>query len=124
MGARSRPRRHRLASDRFRAGRAAGRLTTDRAVCAELESRGGAAGFPLRVESRPNAMHEVLDDLGFEALQPLSLECGGGAKGSHFEGFVTRWKGSATETDRRDVSVWLERHRLVVDFDLGKLVRY
>ena len=122
MGARSN--RHRRAANTFRAGRAASRLKTIRAVRAELEAREGLAGFPLEFHASPNTIHEVLEDLGFEALRPISLECGGRANGSRFQGFVTRWKGSAVEADRRNVSAWLEQHASVLDFDLGQLVRY
>jgi hypothetical protein len=97
---------------------------TGRAIREELEAREGPSGFPLQFHACPNTLHQVLDELGFEALQSVSLECGGRVNQGHFQGFVTRWKGTAVEDDRRSVSAWLKRHASVVDFDLGQLVRY
>jgi len=124
MGARSRSGRQRYVPYTFRATRAAARVSATRTVRDELEAREAPAGFPLEFQASPNTLHDVLEELGFDALRPASLECGGGANGSRFRGFVTRWRGSATEADRRLMSEWLEKHANVVDFDLGKLVRY
>jgi hypothetical protein len=124
MGARSRSGRRRYAPYTFRAARAAARESATRTVRDELEARESPTGFPLEFQASPNTLHEVLEQLGFDALRPSSLECGGRANGSRFRGFVTRWRGSATEVDRRFMSEWLEKHGEVLEFDLGKLVRY
>jgi hypothetical protein len=124
MGARSRSGRQRYAPYTFRATRAATRESATRTVRDELEDRDSPTGFPLEFQASPNTLHEVLEQLGFDALRPTSLEFGGRAHGSRFRGFVTRWRGSATEADRRFMSEWLEQHGNVVEFDLGKLVRY
>ena len=124
MGARSRSGRQRHAAYTFRASRAAARVSATRTVRDELEAREAPAGFPIEFRASPNTLHEVLEDLGFDALRPASLECGGRVNGSRFRGFVTRWRGSATEADRRRMSEWLEKHGCVLEFDLGKLVLY
>jgi uncharacterized protein YggL (DUF469 family) len=64
-----------------------------------------------------------LEALRYEILTPNSLECGGGFDGDRFQGFITRWKGSATEGDRREVSEWLRRRPEVTDCEVGKLVQ-
>jgi hypothetical protein len=124
MGARSRSGRQRYAAHAFRATRAAEGALVTRTVRDELAAREAPMGFPFELRASPNTLHEVLEELGFDALRPASLECGGRVNGSLFRGFVTRWRGSATEVDRRFVSEWLEQHGCVQEFDLGKLMRY
>jgi uncharacterized protein YggL (DUF469 family) len=83
-------------------------------------------GFPVRIgfvagTDRVGA-GEMLDAFHFEALEPVSLVCAGALHGEGFQGFVTRWKGSATEQDRRAISAWLASRSEVADRFVGKLM--
>jgi len=82
-------------------------------------------GFTISLRVSPDSdksqLETVVEELVSEVLVPVSLECGGGTQGYGFEGFVTRWKGSATEDDRRSVSRWLAARPEVEHFELGPL---
>ena len=83
-------------------------------------------GFPVRIGfasgiERASA-GEVLDAFHFEALEPVSLTCAGALHAEGFQGFVTRWKGSATEQDRRAISAWLASRPEVAERFVGKLM--
>jgi uncharacterized protein YggL (DUF469 family) len=85
------------------------------------------SGFPISFSVSTAAVDSstspVFEALVYEVLTPNSLECGGGLDGGRFQGFVTRWKGSADEVDRREVSEWLRRRPEVDDYEVGNLVQ-
>jgi uncharacterized protein YggL (DUF469 family) len=82
-------------------------------------------GFPVSISFSSGAtarsIRLALDAFFHEVLTPNSLECGGGCAGRRFRGFVTQWKASASEADRREVSEWLRRRTDVADFEVGNL---
>jgi uncharacterized protein YggL (DUF469 family) len=82
-------------------------------------------GFPVSFSFSSDATQRsirlTLDAFLYEVLTPNSLECGGGFAGLRFRGFVTQWKASASEADRREVSEWLRRRAEVADFEVGNL---
>jgi uncharacterized protein YggL (DUF469 family) len=83
-------------------------------------------GFPLRFVftrgTSPATLGAVLDAFQFEALDPVSLVCAGAVHAETFQGFVTRWKGSATEEDRRSLSAWLASRPEVAEHEVGRLM--
>ena len=78
-------------------------------------------GFPFRIVFASGA-EQALFALLSEALAPASLEAVGTARGGRFEGFVTRWRESATLEDRRALHRWLRARPEVREFHLGSLV--
>jgi len=84
-------------------------------------------GFPLFFSISPDATNRsirlTLEAFLYEVLTPNSLECGGGFDGHRFQGFVTQWKASTSEADRREVSEWLRRRAEVADFEVGSLAQ-
>ncbi len=87
----------------------------------------GQVGFPLAfslaADAPAAAVGEALDDLLHEVLAPSSLECAGGFDERRFQGFVLRWKGSATEADRRAIADWLRARPEVGEYAVGELGR-
>jgi uncharacterized protein YggL (DUF469 family) len=83
-------------------------------------------GFPVSFlvssDAEVSPFRLVLEAFRYEVLAPNSLECGGGCDRNRFQGFVTRWEGSASEGDRREVSDWLRRRPEITEYDVGKLV--
>ncbi len=88
----------------------------------DFRQLGFSLSFSLAADAPASAVGEVLDALLHEVLTPSSLECGGGFDESRFQGFVIRWKGSATEADRRSVSDWLRARPDVGEQEVGRLV--
>jgi uncharacterized protein YggL (DUF469 family) len=84
-------------------------------------------GFPVSFSVSPDAtgrsIRLTLEAFLYEVLTPNSLECGGGFDGRRFRGFVTQWKASASEADRREVADWLRRRGEVADFEVGGLAQ-
>lgn len=81
------------------------------------------AGFSLSIEFACDVAEAVLEELHYEVLAPTSLECAGGRRRRAFRGFVTRWRGSATEEDRRAIAKWLSAKRDVKSHEVGALTR-
>jgi uncharacterized protein YggL (DUF469 family) len=84
---------------------------------------GFSVSFTLSEEATQHSIRLMLDDFLYEVLTPHSLECGGGVGGNRFQGFVTQWKASASEADRREVSEWLRRRAEVREFEVGPLAQ-
>jgi len=84
---------------------------------------GFSISFFVSPDATERSIRLMLDDFLFEVLTPRSLECGGGFGGSRFQGFVTQWKASASEADRREVSEWLRRRAEVAEFEVGHLAQ-
>jgi uncharacterized protein YggL (DUF469 family) len=82
---------------------------------------GFSLSFSVSTDATERSIRVMLDDFLFEVLTPRSLECGGGFAGNRFQGFVTQWKASASEADRREVSEWLRRRAEVAEFEVGHL---
>ena len=79
--------------------------------------------FSVSPDATERSIRLMLDDCLYEVLTPHSLECGGGNGGNRFQGFVTQWKASASEADRREVSEWLRRRAEVTEFEVGHLAQ-
>jgi uncharacterized protein YggL (DUF469 family) len=84
---------------------------------------GFSVSFSVSSDTPERSIRRMLDDFLHEVLTPHSLECGGGFGGSRFQGFVTQWKASASEADRRAVSEWLRCRAEVVEFEVGHLAQ-
>ncbi len=84
---------------------------------------GFSVSFSVSPDATERSIRLMLDDFLFEVLTPHSLECGGGFGGDRFQGFVTQWKASASEADRREVSEWLRRRAEVTEFEVGHLAQ-
>jgi len=84
---------------------------------------GFSVSFSVAPDATERSIRLMLDDFLYEVLTPHSLECGGGFAGSHFHGFVTQWKSSASEADRREISEWLRRRAEVTEFEVGQLAQ-
>ena len=84
---------------------------------------GFSVSFSVSPDATERSIRLMLDDFLYEVLTPRSLECGGGFGGNRFQGFVTQWKASASEADRREVSEWLRRRAEVTEFEVGHLAQ-
>jgi len=84
---------------------------------------GFSVSFSVSPDATDRSIRLMLDDFLYEVLTPRSLECGGGFGGHRFQGFVTQWKASASEADRREVSEWLRRRAEVTEFEVGRLAQ-
>jgi uncharacterized protein YggL (DUF469 family) len=84
---------------------------------------GFSVSFSVSPEATERSIRLMLDDFLFEVLTPHSLECGGGFGEGRFQGFVTQWKASASEADRRAVSEWLGRRVEIAEFEVGHLAQ-
>jgi uncharacterized protein YggL (DUF469 family) len=84
---------------------------------------GFPVSFSFSADATGRSIRLTLDAFLYEVLTPNSLECGGGFDGRRFRGFVTQWKASADEADRREVSDWLKRRAEVADFEVGALAK-
>jgi uncharacterized protein YggL (DUF469 family) len=84
---------------------------------------GFSVSFSVSPDVTQGSISSMLDDFLYEILTPNSLECGGGFGGDRFQGFVTKWKASASEADRRGVSEWLKRRGEVNEFEVGRLAQ-
>jgi uncharacterized protein YggL (DUF469 family) len=84
-------------------------------------------GFPISFSVSPDAEQSsiglVLEDLRYEVLAPNSLECSGGCSSNRFQGFVIRWRGSASEENRRELLEWLRLRPEVAGYDVGRLTQ-
>lgn len=89
----------------------------------ELRQQGFPVSFALGGDGPESGVARVLDDLLHDFLTPNSLECGGGFHRGRFQGFVTRWKGSATEADRRGLADWLRARAEVGAFEVGEMAQ-
>ena len=89
----------------------------------EFGQRGFPLSFSLSADAPSSAVSDVLDALLYELLTPNALECGGGFDESRFQGFVIRWKGSATEADRGSVSDWLRARPEEGEYAVGELAQ-
>jgi uncharacterized protein YggL (DUF469 family) len=95
-------------------------VETDEAL--DFRQLGFPVSFLVSSDAEDSAINLVLEAFRYEMLAPLSLECGGKCDGNRFQGFVTRWEGSASERDRREVSSWLELRAEIAEYEVGKLV--
>ena len=84
---------------------------------------GFSVSFSVSPDATEGSIRLMLDDFLYEVLTPHSLECGGGFGGNRFQGFVTQWKASATEAERREVSEWLRRRAEITEFEVGQLAQ-
>jgi uncharacterized protein YggL (DUF469 family) len=84
---------------------------------------GFSVSFSVSPQAEERSISSMLEDFLYEVLAPNSLECGGGFGGNRFQGFVTQWKASASEADRREVSEWLKRRAEVTEFEIGHLAQ-
>jgi uncharacterized protein YggL (DUF469 family) len=84
---------------------------------------GFSVSFSVSPDATKGSISSMLEDFLYEILTPNSLECGGGFGGGRFQGFVTKWKASASEADRREVSEWLKRRVEVDEFEVGHLAQ-
>jgi uncharacterized protein YggL (DUF469 family) len=84
---------------------------------------GFSISFSVSPEATDLSISLMLEDFLYEVLTPNSLECGGGFGGHRFHGFVTQWKASASEADRREVSEWLRRRAEITEFEVGHLAQ-
>lgn len=89
---------------------------------ASLRQLGFSIVLVVAADRTGSGFELVLDELVRDLLSPTALECGGGIQGTRFEGFVTRWKGSTGEDDRRALARWLDARPEVVEYHLGPLV--
>lgn len=93
----------------------------DEAGAAGFRQLGFSVSFRVSSDLTEGTVKAMLEDFLYEVLAPNSLECGGGFSENRFQGFVTQWKASAGEGDRREVSEWLMRRSEVADFEVGQL---
>jgi uncharacterized protein YggL (DUF469 family) len=84
---------------------------------------GFSVSFSVSPDATRRSIRLMLDDFLYEVLTPHSLECGGGFGGNRFQGFVTQWKASASEADRREISEWLRSRAEVTEFEVGPLAQ-
>ncbi len=98
------------------------RKTCERDEALGFRQLGFPVSFLVSSDAGDPSMSPVLEDFRYEILAPNSLECGGGCDGNRFQGFVTRWEGSASEADRREVSDWFRLRPEIAEYDVGKLV--
>jgi uncharacterized protein len=88
----------------------------------EFTELGFAATFTLEDHVTGGGVHEFLDRLASEVLEPRGLECGGGGDRG-WELFVSRPDGeSASEDDRAAVSAWLAGRAEVREVTVGPLI--
>ena len=95
----------------------------DHAETLGFRQLGFSISFSVSPDATKRSIDLLLEDFLYEILTPNSLECGGGFGDSRFQGFVTQWKASAREADRRAVSEWLQRRAEVTEFDVGQLAQ-
>jgi uncharacterized protein YggL (DUF469 family) len=88
-----------------------------------FQKLGFSVSFSVSAGATDRSIRLMLDDFLYEVLTPHSLECGGGFGGNRFQGFITQWKASASEADRREVSEWLRRRAEVTEFEVGHLAQ-
>jgi uncharacterized protein YggL (DUF469 family) len=98
------------------------RETHERTEALDFCQLGFPVSFLVSSDAGDSPMSPVLEAFRYEVLAPNSLECGGGCDGDRFQGFVTRWEGSASEADRREVSDWFRLRAEIVEYDVGRLV--
>ena len=84
---------------------------------------GFSVSFTVSPDATKHSISLLLEDFLYEILTPNSLECGGGFCDDRFQGFITQWKASANEADRREVSEWLQRRAEVAEFEVGHLAQ-
>ena len=94
-----------------------------RQYSAYVEQLGFSLAIDFSEDADPATVEKLLETFQYEALVPVSLECGGSTatSGARFEGFVTRWKGSTDEEDRRRLRSWLEARPEVARVEVGEL---
>jgi uncharacterized protein YggL (DUF469 family) len=95
----------------------------DEAGALGFRQLGFSVSFCVSPDATERSIHVMLEDFLYEVLTPNSLECGGGFSENRFQGFVTQWKASASEGDRREVSEWLTRRSEVTEFEVGQLAQ-
>ena len=96
--------------------------TRERAEAVDFHQLGFPVSFLVSSDAEESSISLVLQAFRHEVLVPNSLECGGGCDHDRFQGFVTRWEGSASEGDRREVSDWFRLRPEITEYDVGKLV--
>jgi uncharacterized protein YggL (DUF469 family) len=98
------------------------RKTRETAAALDFRQLGFPVSFLVSTDAEDSSIGPVLEAFRHEVLAPNSLECGGGCDRNRFQGFVTRWEGSASERDRREVSSWFRLRPEIIEYDVGKLV--
>jgi len=98
------------------------RKTLEGAEALDFCQLGFPVSFVVSDGAAQSSISLVLEAFRYEVLAPNSLECGGGCDRNRFEGFVTRWEGSTSERDRREVSNWFRLQPEITEYDVGKLV--
>jgi uncharacterized protein YggL (DUF469 family) len=88
----------------------------------DFRQLGFPVSFLVSTNAEDSSIDLVLEAFRHEVLAPNSLECGGGCDRNRFQGFVTRWEGSAGEGDRREVSDWFRLRPEITEYEVGKLV--
>jgi uncharacterized protein YggL (DUF469 family) len=84
---------------------------------------GFSVSFSISRDASRRSIRLLLEDFLYDVLTPNSLECGGGFGDNRFQGFITQWKASASEADRREVAEWLQRRAEVTEFEVGQLAQ-
>jgi uncharacterized protein len=88
----------------------------------EFTEYGFAATFTLEDHVTGDAVHDFLDLLASEVLEPRGLQCGGGGDRG-WELFIFKPDGeSAGEDDRAAVTTWLAGRAEVSELTVGPLV--
>jgi uncharacterized protein len=88
----------------------------------EFQEWGFAATFTLADHIAGDLVHDFLDLLTSEVLEPRGLQCGGGGDRG-WELFVFKPDGqSASDEDRAAVSAWLAARAEVSEVTVGPLI--